>query len=107
MNPEKSFYPRPTTDLAALRNGTKYTWGRLVAIHDIGRYTVVESVRDRGPDLEPVPMFSAYVDGRNTCVSSTTMEGALVIALAVGNTADINEAHHNSRCAARILGVEA
>jgi len=38
-----NFTQETTTNLEKLKNGAKYTWGEVIAIHEIGEYAVIES----------------------------------------------------------------
>lgn len=80
-----------TTDLATIRTwGSAFTWGMVLTIHDIGRYTIVKyAPRDMGvgkdrthinPDREPE--YHIYVDGKDTSQGAKTLESALVCAIA-------------------------
>jgi hypothetical protein len=70
-----------TTDLPLLRDGAPYTWGKIVKIHDIDRYSIVESLdpqaeayRGAGEGLPAETRFHPYVDDEKCSVSCHTME---------------------------------
>lgn len=97
---------RSTTDLEEVKAGKPYSWGSVVKVHEIGVYAVIESVRPR-TDAEDTRhhMFAAYVNGKNTNISSQTLEGALVICIAHRMTGHNNTAVENARCAAKLLDI--
>jgi hypothetical protein len=91
-----------TTDLETIRKHPgRFTWGRAEAVHDVGRYSIVESVDRKTQEVS----FHPYVDGRNTHVSASSLEGALVLAVARGSIENPNTADERGRCAALLLGV--
>lgn len=74
-----------TTNLTLLRRGTPYTWGQVIAIHEIGPYTIVEShpwleqdgrIRTGVPDPTSIE-FHTYVNGLCCSHSYPTLDEAL------------------------------
>lgn len=88
-----------TTDLKLIKAGAPYTWGNILKIHEIWRYTIIEAAgRDSG-----ALMFHCYVDDKYIHVAHT-MERALLLCIASQCTDNPNDAVHNARCAAKVLG---
>lgn len=84
----------------------KFTWGTPLARHEIGDFQIVEYVDDkefvnRQSELGRI-YFHAYVGGKDTCQSATTLEGALIIAIAY----KYDGPNHGAMYAARVLGIE-
>lgn len=71
-------------------SGDEFPWGPIQHVHEVGRYQIVEYLRDNSRltvaddqvDDATVahgqPRFAAYVDGRRTTRSWTTLERALL-----------------------------
>ncbi len=100
-----------TTDLECIKtNAYRFTWGKVVAFHKIGRYELVEyhSFRyersARTDELEQTTMFHIYVDGKSTSTSSGMLESAIVRAIALGNL-EFNEARWMAAAAVKVLGL--
>ncbi len=85
----------PTTELAKLKKGHKFTWGRVIKIHEIGEYAIVEFIETPDePDkvdenYKPVISFFAYVpgavlrwEGENDHTSYDSMDSALAACIA-------------------------
>lgn len=74
-----------TTDLDRLRKGARYTWGRVIRIHEIGPYAIVESA-DRVDGTRGAASgfktYHAYVDGQNTHHGYPSLDTALAGAIA-------------------------
>ena len=86
-----------TTDLEVIRERPRlFTWGTILHVHDIGSYTIVEYKDNK----DGKPLFHVYVDNKSTNTSTTTLEGALVYAIAYKHL-EINEALARSRVGAR------
>ena len=51
--------------------------GKVITIHRIGRYAVVE-YRSKRKDEQAAPYFHPYVDGKDTCHSFRSLEASLV-----------------------------
>ena len=86
-----------TTDLDIIRTmPSRFVWGQVTAIHDIGPYTFVET--DEGG-------FHVYVDGKDTCHSATTLDRALIIAVARKNL-EANTARWMGQACWKLLGIE-
>ena len=89
-----------TTDLEVIRtNPKRYTWGRVVKIHDIGVYTFVEY--ERAGETS----FGIYVDGRCLSYSAGTLERAMVLAISRKFNPEVNTARHMAYAAYRVLNL--
>lgn len=79
-----------TTELNALKkNEAGFTWGRVISIHQIGNYAVVEYHPWKTKDnevlvglVDDIKSFHCYVDDRDTSCSMDTLEGAIVECIA-------------------------
>ena len=99
-------FDKKTTDLDVIRRTpSRFTWGRVVTIHDIGRYTLVEYV-SQSSEKPPVVYFHSYVDGKTTHSSHTSLESGLIYAIAVGAIENVNDARHMARAACKVLDVK-
>lgn len=97
-----------TTDLSIIRRDpSRFTWGRVEKIHDIGRYTIVEHMDYPASNAprESKRSFHVYVDGKSTSRGADTLEKALLIGVACGHL-EINAAGYAAHFAGQILGVE-
>lgn len=99
---------KPTTDLEQVRAGERFAWGRVVKIHDIGRYSFIEyhgreyvSGSPTGK-LKEKTTFHVYVDGKSTSNSCGSLESALICAIALGKL-EINHARHMTTVCLKIL----
>lgn len=97
-----------TTDLDIIREQpSRFTWGRVEKIHDIGRYTIVEHMdypaANANRDSERA--FHVYVDGKSTSCGAGTIESALLLAVAHGHL-ERNTARYAAMFAGQILGTE-
>lgn len=96
--------PNSTTDLDIVRkHRARFTWGSVQDIHDIGPYTIVEYVIAR--EGKEITLFHVYVDGKATDSSTSTLEGALILAIA-NRHLEINEARYMAMASCKILGVK-
>lgn len=90
MRSNLPFLPGPRE----LPDGRRFPWGPVQRVHAIGRYEVVEYLRDNS-NLSHMPReadrvarehaaasFHPYVDGKDTCRSYETLDSALVGAVA-------------------------
>ncbi len=68
-----------TTNLHNIKKGHKFAWGEVVAIHEIGPYSIVEATSDRN-DGEPA--FYLYVDGNDTSSHYYDLDGAIAAGIA-------------------------
>jgi len=97
-----------TTNLEEIRNGARFTWGRVVKIHDIGRYSFVEfygrAYENGHPTgkLEEKTSFHVYVDGKSQSNSCGSLESALILAIAFDKL-EINHAWHMASAVNKIL----
>lgn len=91
-----------TTDLEIIRNHPRrFTWGKIVKIHNIGPYTIVEYT-DKSTKAYH---FHIYVDGKCTGTSTLTLDGALLSAIGRSNL-EVNEARWMAMAAAKLLNVK-
>ena len=75
------------TDLESMTTDKRggFTWGKLVKIHHIGDYDIVEyypRVNGRTNTYEDDVMFHPFVNGRDTCHTMPTLDAAIVEAIA-------------------------
>lgn len=92
-----------TTNLAALRIEPKrFTWGEVVTIHDIGRYSLVEFNSSDHRANEGAHRYSVYVDGEAIGHGYGSLDQALIAAIAWGNGHGASEA----ACAWKMLRKE-
>jgi|SRR6478752_4867938 len=102
-------FRKDTTDLEEVRKRpSRFTWGKVIGIHTIGRYTFVEyfgrayeNGHPTGGD-ETKPSFHVYVDGRSTSQSAGSIESALILAIALGKL-EVNHAGHMATACLKIL----
>ena len=62
-----------TTDLDKLKNGARFAWGRVIMIHEIGSYAVVEAMSDSEHEIQ----YHSYIDGRSCAHAYPTLDAAL------------------------------
>jgi hypothetical protein len=94
-----------TTNLEALRAGASFSLGRVTRIDDVGRYTFVEFVPFE-PEFEGQSLVHAYVDGEFTRQRSmSTLEGAMVLAIAYACTGDKGAAYYTAALVAPVLNI--
>ncbi len=90
-------------------DGKRFVWGHIVDVHEIGRYQIVEAVpnRPRGEDKSAFNQreFFVYVDNEDVNSYATSLDQALLIAIAAGNGGK-NEAATTARYMARLAGVD-
>lgn len=100
--------------LAQIKESSRnFTWGKIINIHEVGRYAVVEfepkAVKvyreGRYVDEKEPKGFHAYVDGKDTNMGAATLEGAFLLAMAAGNVPK-NDASNAARYAAKILNLQ-
>ena len=76
-----------TTDLERIKKGNcVFTWGRVTHIHEIGPYTLVESVGRRDNTNTGQTTFHIYVDGKDAHCSTNTIDEGLVTAICIKYT---------------------
>lgn len=95
-----------TTELAALRKGAKFTWGKVIEILDIAQYTMI-AYNERGMNTEEPTgrrLWSVYVDGKYTGQGTTTLEKAMLLAVACGNP-DVKDPGMAAHFAAKVLSL--
>lgn len=80
-----------TTDLAEVKAGRPYTWGEVIAVHEIGPYAVIEAlpwtrsgmaVNTGTVDYEAPHNFHCYTDDRHLGHSFGSLEGAIAHCMA-------------------------
>jgi hypothetical protein len=82
--------PERTTDLDKLVRGHLFTWGSVIKIHTIGEYSFIEYHPwkcEKGDVLvgtiyESATYFHIYISGRDTCNDATSLDDAMVMAIA-------------------------
>jgi hypothetical protein len=91
-----------TTDLEVLRKYPhRFTWGHIIQIHVLKRYTIVEFVQPH-PESE-LTRFHVYVDERDTNRGAETFESALLLAIAIGQLGPTGHADEMARAAQKLL----
>jgi hypothetical protein len=100
-----------STDLQIiLKEPFRFAWGRVVQIHVLGPFTFVESEkrkRDLKEGEEPPPnSFHVYVDGRNTSRSCSSLESAMVLAIAMRNMNCSSVGDHMAQACCKILDIK-
>ena len=71
-----------TTDLQRIKNGNEFTWGYLLAIHEIGEYSIVEYHPWENRGLvgcvnQTEKRYSGYLNGRSIGQSFESLDAAL------------------------------
>lgn len=94
-----------TTDLETVRKSPrKFSWGEVVAVHDVGWYTIVEYKCGTVDSINyGRKAFHVYVSGKDTHRSTLTLDEALLLAVAVRNSG--SSADHMAIAAGRVLGL--
>ncbi len=105
----RNMFRKDTTDLEEVRRSPgRFTWGKVVAFHNIGRYTFVEyygrAYKNGHPtgEMEIMSTFHIYVDGKSTSNSAASLESALIHAIALGKL-EVNHANHMTTACLKIL----
>ena len=67
---------------------TEFVWGQVIAVHSVGEYDIVEYVPNQSTnvadeDYDPSPKFHSYIDSRDTSHSYSSLDAALVGAIAI------------------------
>jgi hypothetical protein len=77
-----------------------FPWGPIDQIHEIGPYTifeyhpaVYENYRGTG-EYAKGTNFHIYIDGKDTCTSTTTLDGALAVAISRRHDGSNSQAAH-------------
>ncbi len=99
-----------TTDYVVIKaRPGRFVWGKVVAWHEVGRYQILEHspfVPNSSPrEVQEAPHFHVYVDKKDVGVSSSSLEAALVEAIAHG-CLGVNRARHMSTACLKVLGLE-
>jgi len=98
-----------TTELETIRKDPRrFTWGQVVQIHDLGRYTFVEYLKknyEKESEFDDQPSFHVYVDGKTTNNSCDSLESAMVLAIARGKM-EPNSGGWMAQAACKLLGIE-
>jgi hypothetical protein len=69
-----------TTDLVTIRaNPSRFTWGTVKAIVDVGPYTFVQY------ETEERQLWHVYIDEKDSCRGGESLEQAMVAAIAQRN----------------------
>jgi len=77
-----------TTDLIKLKEGYPFTWGKLIGIHEIGEYSIVEYhpwvyFNQCGTNqVSDSTEYHCYVDGYDLSYSSDSLDSALATCIA-------------------------
>jgi transposase len=100
-----------TTDLYTIRkHPNSFTWGRVEKIYDLtDYYTIVEYLPSsalKDGVVTQFTQFHVYVEGKDTCRSSTSIEGAMLVAIAYGGFTNKNTADEMARASAKLLEIE-
>lgn len=96
-----------TTDYVVVKaRPGRFVWGKIVQWHEVGCYQIVEYrpyVMNSNPrECREEPHFHVYVDKESKSTGASTLESALIIAIALGNL-ETNHAHHMSTACLKIL----
>lgn len=97
-----------TTDLNKLRCGHPFTWGTVIKIHDVSRFTLVEFMDNRSEQIVGARdsiLFHVYVRDKDTHESCVSFDAALICAIA-RDRMEPNRARWMAIAAAKILDVE-
>lgn len=96
-----------TTDLGTIRNNPRaFSWGHVDKIYDIDDYyTIVQYTPMINGKIEDTH-FHVYVDGKDTSRGSYSIEGAMILAIALGGFENKNTAAELARAAAKLLEVD-
>ena len=96
-----------TTDLETIRKHPRsFTWGYVERIYDIDDYyTIVQYTPVVDGKIRPT-QFHIYVDGKDICVGSNSIEGAMILAIAHGGFPNKNTAGELARAAGKLLDIE-
>lgn len=93
-----------TSDYAVVKAAPgRFVWGKVVAWHEVGRYQILEY--DPLVPVRTCGIFHVYVDKVSQNTSASSLEAALVIAIALG-CLEVNHAHHMSTACLKVLGLE-
>ena len=102
---------KDTTDYEKVKARPRlFTWGKVVAWHEVGRYQILEykgrEYKNHSPTgaLEEHSSFHIYVDKKSTSHGAVSLESALVYAMAYAHL-EVNEARWMSNAANKLLGV--
>ena len=78
-----------TTDLTQLKNGSSFTWGRLIKIHEFAEYAIVEFhpfIYESNCSTHKVDTtkkeYSIYCNGKSASRSCENMDSAIVECIA-------------------------
>ena len=73
---------KKTTDLEKLKAGSPFTWGEIVAWHEIGPYAILEYL-DKEEPISRRRLFHTWIDGRDQNSSFLSLDAALAHCIAV------------------------
>jgi hypothetical protein len=72
-----------TSNLKDLRGKPeRYVWGKIVKIHDIGEYSIIESINTFGEQPTMETEYHPYINEKNCMHGFTSMDAALAHAIA-------------------------
>lgn len=96
-----------TTDLKAIiENPRLFTWGKVVQVYTISRYTLVEyKPQDSKPGDHWGTQFQVYVDGKDQSMNEVSLERALVLAISLGSIESRSEGPAMARAACKVLSL--
>jgi hypothetical protein len=101
-------YPSKTTELTVLRKfPSAFTWGRIVAFHDLGPYTIagfhpISYTGESKTKHLDVTEYHVWVDGKDTCTGAKSLEEAILLGIGIRNLG-ANSGPHMARAAFKIL----
>lgn len=80
-----------------------FSWGKVVAGHQIGRYGIIEYLERNmnSRELSGRTLFHVYVDGRDQSVSCSSLDAALLAAVSLAHRCS-----HAGEYMARMIGIE-
>ena len=79
-----SRFTKDTTDLDKLKNGEKFTWGNVIAFHNVGPYDIVEYDKIMHGE-NTGRAFHIYIDGKSQSRGYDSLDAALVGCVAINN----------------------
>lgn len=95
-----------TLDLSVIRRlPNRYSWGSIVKIHDIGRYSIVESddTFNRGPHVVVERHYHCYVDGKEIGRAADNVDEALILCVAFGRLGEGTLSDYMAKAALKLL----
>lgn len=99
-----------TTDYVVIKaRPGRFVWGKVVAWHEVGRYQILEYrpfVPDSSSEVQDSARFHIYVDKKSCSTSASSLESALIEAIAHGNL-EVNHARHMATACLKVLDIRA